>query len=210
MAMTTDQHKGTWKDRLGYFWMYYKVPVILIAIGVVMAISFVHAAVTEKPSALSVMMLDVHTDAADDELSTDFMNYAGIDSGKNSVTISTTQMLTDAGSASYQMGSLAKLYTSIGTGDLDVCSMLEDGFGKYADADSFMDLRDVFTEDELNTFPALYTSEDGKVLGIYCGQMPKMQEISGYANGTGVIGIMYNTEHTDMAAEYLRYLNDNS
>lgn len=209
MVMTQDVNRGTWKDRLEYFWMYYKIPVILIAIGAVMAISFIHASFTQKPEALNVLLLDAHMSVSDDAAEDNFIDYEGIDTKENSVTINATQMLSDSTSASYQMGSLAKLYSEIGTEKLDVCSMLESDFSKYTGAGTFLDLRDLFTEEELNAFPSLYRDEEGRVLGIYCDDMPKMEEFAGYSseNAEGVIGIIYNTEHLDMAKTFLQYLN---
>ena len=84
--------------------------------------------------------------------------------------------------------------------------MLENDFTEYAGADAFMDLREVFTEEELEQFPNLYVDEEGRVLGVYNEGLDKIQEIGGYSDETSVVGILYNTKHVDTAKQFLEYL----
>lgn len=207
MAAAGGHNKGTWKDRLGYFWMYYSVPTILVVIALAAVISFVHANLTTPPAALNVMLLDVGTSADDDALAQAFADAAGIDTDTHGVTIVTSLML-DHTNSNYQMSSIAKLYSEIGTGDVDVVAMSESDYANYSKADMFLDLRDVFTEEELAAFPECYANTSGQIIGIYCEEMPGIRAIDGYSDGErAVIGIVYNTEHVDAARMYLEYLN---
>lgn len=208
MAAAEDQKRKTGKDRIEYFWMFYKIPAILVVISIIAAVSFIHAWITNKPSVLDAMLLDIHSDVTEENMEQDFVEAAGINPDRNCVTISTSQLLGD-GSRDYQMASLAKLYSQIGTGTLDVVSMRESDFVKYVDAGTFLDLRDLFTDKELSAFGHVYRDEDGKILGIYCEGMAKMKEIGGYSSGeNGIIGILYNSEHVEMAGKFLQYLNE--
>lgn len=208
MASTGNvKNKRTWRDSLYYFWLYYKIPALAVLAALLVAISFLYARVTQKETALSVMMLDIHADADDGELSREFEQYAGIDTDRYTVTVSTTQMLSDSESQNYTMGSLAKLYTSIGNGELDVCSMLEKDFGRYAEAGTFLDLSTVFSEEELAGFTRLYRDPEGKIIGVYAGDLPGIQKIGGYELEEGVIGILYNSGHTQNAGQFIQYLN---
>ena len=206
MAMR-EEYKGTWKDRIGYFWMYYKIPVCLLVIVAIMAMSFVRENVSAKPVALSVMMMDIHTDVTGDEIREAFTEWAGVNREKEKVEVDTSLMLGDAGSRNYQMGSLAKLYAQIGTEALDVCAMKERDYSNYTKSDAFLDLSEVFDPEEMDQFPALYKSVDGRILGVYCKDMPGMKRLDGYAGDEGVIGILYNTKHKEMAKRFLLYLN---
>lgn len=200
--------QGTWRKRLEYFWMYYKLP-FLVAVGVIVAVSyFAYAKATEKDYALNAMLVDIHTDVQEGMLEREFAEYAGIDTDKYEVEISTSLLFSDASSGNYAMTSLAKMYTQIGTEDLDVCMLLEQDFEEYAQADSFLDLREVFTEEELERFPELYEDSDGRVLGVYGDELAKIREIDGYSDDTQrcAAGIVYNTRHKETAAEFLRYL----
>lgn len=200
--------QGTWRKKLEYFWMYYKIP-FLAAVCVVIAVSyFVHAKAAEKEHALDAILLDIHTDVQQEDLEKAFAGYAGIDTQKYEVSISTDLLFSDASSGNYAMTSLARFYTQIGTEELDVCMMLEEDFSTYADAGTYLDLRQVFSEEELKQFPELYTDDDGNVLGVYSDGLKTIQEIRGYdAPGTkAVAGILYNTGRPDTAKQFLEFL----
>lgn len=193
------------KKKIEYFWMYYKIP-FLIVVGVcVVVFYFGYAKLTEKEIAFQAILFDIHTDTSDTVLEEEFARKAGIDLKKEDVLISTTLLLTDA-TSNYAMTSQAKFYSLIGTEDLDVAMMPEENFVNYSKADAFLDLREVFTEEELAAFPALYTDESGKVIGVYGNDLPKIRELSGYEENTAVIGIVYNSRHVDTAREFFYYL----
>lgn len=202
--------QGTWKKRLEYFWMYYKIQFLAIISAVIVVTYFIYAKVTEKEYAFNAMLLDVHTNAQEEWLADGFAAYAGIDTKKYEVLISTSLLFSDAASGNYAMSSLAKFYSLIGTEELDACMMLEEDFIKYAGADSFLDLRELFTEEELEMFPALYTDNTGRILGIYGDTLPKIEEIEGYSDtDTRCLGgVIYNTRHADHAKKFLEYLNE--
>lgn len=200
--------EGSWKKKLEYFWMYYKLPLFAVVGACLIIGYFAYAKAAEKEAAFSAMLLDIHTDVQEEVLAEEFADYAGIDTKKYEVSVSTSLLLSDSTSGSYTMASLAKFYTQIGTESLDVCMMLKDDFITYAESDSFMDLREVFTEEELEKFSELYTDAEGQVLGIYGTDLPKIQEIEGYEKESSVVGILYNTEHVDTAKLFLEYLNE--
>lgn len=201
--------QGTWKKRLEYFWMYYKIPFLTILMGTIVITYFIYAKVTEKEYAFNAMLLDVHTDVQEEMLSKEFAEYAEIDTKKYEVLISTSLLFSDAASGNYAMSSLARFYSLIGTEELDACMMLEEDFIKYAEADSFLDLREIFTDEELGGFPELYTDGEGRILGIYGDELPKIKEIDGYSNPDTrcLAGIIYNTKHVEQGKKFLRYLS---
>ena len=118
-------------------------------------------------------------------------------------------MLDNTESGSYAMTSLSRLMSDIGSEKLDVCGMLEDTYLKYGKSRTFLDLRECFTEEQLEMFEgALLVTDDGKVIGIYADALSEVQKDGCYdsEDARGVIGIVYNTKHLDMAASYLLYL----
>lgn len=198
--------QGNWRKKLEYFWMYYKIPFLAVLGVCVVIIYFGYAKITEKEYAFNAILLDIHTNAQEEMLEEEFADYAGIDTEEYDVLISTSLLFSDSSSGNYAMTSLARLYTQIGTEELDVCMMLENDFTEYAGADAFMDLREVFTEEELEQFPNLYVDEEGRVLGVYNEGLDKIQEIGGYSDETSVAGILYNTKHVDTAKQFFEYL----
>lgn len=200
--------QGNWRERLEYFWMYYKIPFIAAVLIVAVIIYFGYAKISEKENAFSAILLDVHTDVPEETLEEEFAGYSGIDTSEYDVTISTSLLFSDSSSGSYAMASLARLYTQIGTEELDVCMMTEEDFEQYAQAGSFLDLRDIFSEEELEQFPKLYTDGEGKVLGVYGDDLPGIRRIDGYSDNEteSVGGILYNTRHSETAKQFLEYL----
>lgn len=196
----------TWRERLEYFWMYYKIPFLAAVFICAVALYFIHAKITEKDYAFNAILLDIHSDVNEEVLEEEFADYAGIDRTEEEVEISTSLLFSDAASGNYTMASLARLYTQIGTDELDVCMMKEEDFEKYIEADIFVDLRDVFTEEELDKFPELYIDEQGRVLGVYKEGLRKIEDMNGYSEQQGVAGILYNTKHEDTAKLFLEYL----
>ena len=178
--------QGNWRKKLEYFWMYYKIPFLAVLGVCVVIVYFGYAKITEKEYAFNAILLDIHTNAQEEMLEEEFADYAGIDTEEYDVLISTSLLFSDSSSGNYAMTSLARLYTQIGTEELDVCMMLENDFTEYAGADAFMDLREV--------------------LGVYNEGLDKIQEIGGYSDETSVAGILYNTKHVDTAKQFLEYL----
>lgn len=109
--------------------MYDKVPFLAVLTGAVIVLCFVYAKVTEKEYAFNAMLLDAHTNAREETLAEEYAEYAGINTKKYEVLISTSLLFSDASSGNYAMSSLARFYSLIGTEELDACMMLEEDSG---------------------------------------------------------------------------------
>ena len=199
--------KGSRREKLEYFWMYYKIPFLAVVAFLVIAIYFVSAAVTEKENGFSAILFDIHTDAEQSGLEEEYADYADIDTKKYEVLINTSLLLDDTSSTNYKISSISKFYSLIGTEDLDVCMMTEADFEKYEKEGTYLDLSTCMTKEELSKFPELY-EQDGKVLGIYGNELSKIKEISGYPDGEkAIVGIVYNSKHVERSISFLEYLN---
>lgn len=171
--------QGSWKKKLEYFWMYYKIPFIVTVAAVIVIIYFIYAKLSDRPDAIQVLMYDVHTDVSEEQIAVDFAEYAGIDTREYDVFVSTSLLLSDAASENYALTSLSRFLTLIGTEELDACMMLESDFQRY-ETSAFMDLRELFTEDELADFYKLYFNAQGQVLGVYGEGLGQIEVIGGY------------------------------
>lgn len=201
--------KGSRREKLEYFWMYYKVPFLVCVAIMVIAVSFGHAALTEKESGFQAILFDIHTDVEGTDLAEEFADYAGIDTREYDVLIHTSLLLDDTSSTNYKISSISKLYSLVGTEDLDVCMMTEADFEKYEEEGMFLDLSTCMSLEELEEFPEVY-EKNGKILGIYGSDLLKIKTISGYSDGEkSVAGIIYNSKHRNQAVSFLHYLNQN-
>ena len=85
--MDEKKEKKSMKNNLEYFWMYYKLPFIAGMIVVILAMYFLITTLTTKDTALSVMLIDCHTEMSGEEMAEEYMDTAGIDKKKQQVQI---------------------------------------------------------------------------------------------------------------------------
>ena len=199
------------KNQLYYFWSFYKWIIIAVGIAVALVVYFLAARLTEKETALSVMLMDCHTEVSDEQMNQDFASAVGLDQKKYAVSIQNLLMISEEEGGNYTMTCLARFFSDIGSEKLDVCGMLEQDFEKYDNADTWMELSDCFTEEELEVLSdQLYLDAEGIPIGLYADTLPVMAEYGCYdsEDSRGVIGIIYNTQRKDMAVSYLKYLAD--
>lgn len=197
------------KNNLEYFWMYYKWQVIAVFIVVILTVYFGVSVLKKKDNALSVMLIDCHTEVSQEQMEEDFMKYSGLDDKVYEVQIQNNLMFADSDSGSYTMTSLSRFLADIGSEKLDVCGMLEEDFMKYDNSNTFMDLRDCFTEEELLALEEkLIETEDGRIIGIYADSLPEIERYGCYEDQetNAGLGIIYNTQHKETAVQYLRFL----
>ncbi len=197
------------KNRLEYFWDFYKWPFLAALVLLILGASFLAAALSQKECVLSVMLLDCYAEVSQEEMKADILQGLQLDEKKHAVEMQNNLMLDNTEAGGYAMTSISRFLADIGSEKLDVCGMLEQTFLKYDNAATFLDLRTCFSEQELESFAnALLITADGRVIGLYADQLPRMQTDGCYdsRDARGVIGIVYNTKHPEMAKQYLLYL----
>ena len=207
--MDEKKEKKSIKNNLEYFWMYYKLPFIAGMIVVILAMYFLIITLTAKETALSVMLIDCHTEMSSEEMAEEYMEAADIDQKKYQVQIQNNLMFQGTDSGSYSMTSLSKFMADIGSELLDVCGMLKDDFVKYDGSETWMDLRECLTDEQMETLKdKLLTTDDGRVIGIMADDLPVIQADGCYTNEetNAAIGIIYNAPHKNEAVKYLLYL----
>ena len=207
--MDEKKEKKSIKNNLEYFWMYYKLPFIAGMIVVILAMYFLIITLTAKETALSVMLIDCHTEMSSEEMAEEYMEAADIDQKKYQVQIQNNLMFQGTDSGSYSMTSLSKFMADIGSELLDVCGMLKDDFIKYDGSETWTDLRKCLTDEQLEELKdRLLTADDGRVIGILADNLPVIQSDGCYTNEEtdAAIGIIYNAPHKDEAVKYLLYL----
>ena len=207
--MVEKKKKKSIKNNLEYFWMYYKLPFIAGMIVVILALYFLITALTAKETALSVMLIDCHTEMSGEEMAEEYMDTTGIDKKKYQVQIQNNLMFQGTDSGNYSMTSLSKFMADIGSELLDVCGMLKEDFIKYDGSQTWMDLRECLTDEQMEELKdSLLTTDDGRVIGIMADDLPVIQADGCYTNEEtdAAVGIIYNAPHKDEAVKYLLYL----
>lgn len=154
---------GTPKEKLAYFWDYYKWYVIVGVIAVVFVVSLIHQIVTRKDTGFYALMLNAsaynYMDSS--ENTADFAEYAGIDTKEYDIQYDTTvQIGTETGD---DYNSNQKLMVYIAAAELDVMVSDAGSLAQYAYLGDFYDLRDFLSAEQLEKYADSFYYIDGAV-----------------------------------------------
>lgn len=153
---------GTPKQKLQYFWDYYRWHVIATIIVVVCAGSLIYHFATYKEDAfLAAILNSTELEPAEDYASK-FMDYAGLDPAGCKVSFDPSISITfDVSSptalAEVYYNSREKLNMLMTAGELDVIVSNDELFEHFANAGTFCDLRTYLSQEQLAAYaPYLY------------------------------------------------------
>lgn len=153
------------KEKLAYFWDYYKVHTIVVIIVIVFVVSLVNSYRSSKPTAFYAVLLNANT-IGDNAASAatwneEFMEYAAIDPESYQVNIDTTVTISADGGDQYEMASRQKMAAMMHAGDIHAIVADTETFEGYARLEYFYDLSSTFTEEELAPYADLLYYTDG-------------------------------------------------
>ena len=185
----------------------YRWPLLAGLLGVVLILFFAMKAVTAKEPVLRVMLIDCHADAAPEQMEEDFLSAAGLADGRQGADFVTDLLFEDAAGGNYAMTSLSRFLTDVGSKKLDVCGMPEESFLKYDDSETWLDLSELLDADTLSALEDSLVVKDDRVIGIKADALPVLRAYGCYENAYpgGILGVVYNTPHRDVAGKYLLY-----
>lgn len=154
------------KEKLAYFWDYYKIHTIVAIILIAFVIAFISSYRSNKPIAFYAVLLNAN--AMEDTAATtaawneDFMEYAGIDPETYQVYIDTSVTLSaDGGGDQYEVANRQKMAAMMHTGDIHAIVADTETFEGYARLEYFYDLTEIFTEEQLAPYADLLYYTDG-------------------------------------------------
>lgn len=136
------------KEKWEYFWEYYKINVIIIVIVASFVISMIYNFVTAKDYCFNGMMLNA-TMMDQEKLSDAFAEYAGLDTEKYECYIDASSTLSYQNPSEYELATSQRIVALIQSKELDGLVFDAEVFYNYAFNQVFMDLREVYTEEEL-------------------------------------------------------------
>ena len=136
------------KEKLAYFWYYYKVHTIVILIVAIFGSIWIHEIVTAKDYNFYGIMLNSFQ-LSGEALGNSFSEYAGLDSENYTCYIDTLSTLSYQTQTDYDLATLQKMFALVQTGDLDTLVLDGQVFYNFAFNGMVTDLRTVLTEEEL-------------------------------------------------------------
>lgn len=161
------------KEKLAYFWDYYKIHTVVVIAVAAFVIAFINSYLSNKPFAFYAVMLNANalTDntAAASAWSEGFMEYAGIDPESYQVNIDTSIAISPDGGDQYEVASRQKMAAMMHAGDIHAIVADTETFEGYARLEYFYDLTAAFTEEELAPYADLLYYTDGAAFDAETG-----------------------------------------
>lgn len=143
---------ATFKEKLSYFWDYYKWHVIITVCAVAFIGSLVHQMVTAKDSAFYAVLLNTSPMTTEDTYSQEFAEYAEIDTKEYNIFFDTSLYYNEGLMDEMSYTTTQKLMVYTAAGDLDTMITDEESFRKYAHSEAFFDMRDILTPEQLEKY----------------------------------------------------------
>lgn len=141
------------KEKLAYFWDYYKIHTLIVICAIIFVVSFVHQIGDNKPYAFYAVLINALNGLDSNDTNAmwenEFLDYAGIDSEAYRVCIDTSITQSSDGGSQYEMANRQKMAAMLHAGDIDVIIADTESFEDYAHAGYFHDLSEFFIDKEL-------------------------------------------------------------
>lgn len=146
----------TFRQKLAYFWDYYKIHTIVTIVVLAFVISFVHQYVTNKDYGFYAALVNAHANSYDDELSSlwaaEFQKYAQIDPDEYLVYIDTSISLAEGFDAQYALTNQEKMLAMMQIGTVSVIVADTETFERYAQNEYYYDLKSLLSAEELEKY----------------------------------------------------------
>ncbi len=178
---------GTWKQKLGYFWDYYKWHTIIIGIVVCAIISITYNIITQKDKALSGILLNAYEydmENPETNLVDEFIELANIDTSEYEVILNTglSYLPEDAeGGSSYNYSTSQVITAQSGAGELDFVAGPHSSIKDWAYKGLFLDLRKILTDEQLKVFEPYFLYIDEGIIEQRAEAWDKMEDVSAIA-----------------------------
>lgn len=166
----------SFREKLAYFWDYYKVHTIVAVLVIVFTISFISSYRSNKPFAFYAVLLNANTTAENSTVSStwaqEFQAYADIDSEAYQVYIDPSITMSAESGSQYEIANRQKMTAMMHSGDIHAIVADTETFEGYARLEYFYDLTEIFTAEELAPYAdslyytdaAAFDEESGETL----------------------------------------------
>lgn len=154
----------TFKQKLAYFWDYYKIHTVVTIVVLAFVISFVHQYMTNKDYGFYAALVNAHANSFDDELpaiwAEEFQEYAQIDPDEYLVYIDTSISLAEGFDAQYALTNQEKMLAMLQIGTVSAIIADTETFERYAQNEYYYDLEALLSAEELEKYrPYFYYTD---------------------------------------------------
>lgn len=144
----------TLKEKLSYFWYYYKVHLLVAVAVIVLIVTFVNQYRNHKDYAFYATFVNAtYNDyTLNDTWSEEFAEYAGIDTDEYSVYIDNSIQLSEMSSSQYAIANQEKLVALMQAGSVGAFVADTETFESYAQFQYFANLEDILTPEQIEKY----------------------------------------------------------
>ena len=139
------------KEKLQYFWYYYKIHTIVFLVAVFSLVTLFHDIFSAKDYTFYGIMLN-SVNLSEEAMESAFGEYAGLDLDTYECFIDTSSTLSYRTATQYDMATSQKLIALVQTKDLDAAAFDSEIFNNYANNEMFLDLTTIYKADELQKY----------------------------------------------------------
>lgn len=152
------------KEKLAYFWDYYKIHVLVLIVVIVMVSTFIYQYVTNKDYGFYVSLVNAAITDQNENLASEwaaeFQEYAGIDPKEYQVYIDTSVILSEDMSSSYSVSNEEKMFIMAQVGTINAIIAETESFEKYSQLEYFYNLENVLSAEEIEKYrPYFYYTD---------------------------------------------------
>lgn len=156
----------TFKEKLAYFWDYYKIHTFVVLLIILIVGIFIKDAITAKDSAFSATLLNAYGTDTQEDFQKDFAAYAGIDLNIYDCFIDLASTLSYETMSQMDLAVSQRILAMAQTGEIDVMVSDEAPFANYSKALMFKDLREELSAEEYTKFEPYFYYIDKALLDV--------------------------------------------
>ena len=140
------------KAHWDYFWEYYKIHTIVAIVVLIFVAITIRDVSNNKPYAMYSMFINNRGMDTQTILQDGFAEYAGINTEEYAIIVDTSSNFMSSIVDTTSVATSEKLMAMLAAHELDTLVADENTFGRYASQDTFIDLRTLYSENELESF----------------------------------------------------------
>lgn len=164
------------KQKLAYFWEYYKIHTLAAIIIIVVAVSLTKQVITSKDYGFYAVLIDAVTTDSNYGLTEiwneEFMEYAQIDPKEYEVYIDTSVTLSESIDVEYMVANQQRLLATLMAGNVNAFVADTETFETYAQFGYFYDITSVLSEEDMEKYGTYFYYTDAATLDDTSGTLP--------------------------------------
>lgn len=153
---------GNFIQKLSYFWYYYKWYVIITIAVILLLVSFIHSLVSQKEDAFYGVFLNSWAQEGSDAYLQGFADKLGVDTDKYDVMVDSSLYMSTTSIDQTTVATSQKIMVYTAASELDVMVTDIDTIAQYANNETFSDLRELLSPEQIAAYEPYFYYIDQK------------------------------------------------